>query len=266
MSDSVKFQLMSDLHMEGNMPLRVVNDHECDVLVLAGDICTPKSFPTLTKFFDNVTSEYDVVIYVLGNHELYRWETPNDKSHYEFFRVMLKHHKNLVILENETMNYKGLRIAGATLWTDFDDGYLVPVAAKVMNDYKWGLKVSTVYDWFQESYTFLKNCKADVVVTHHAPLEASVHKRFYGDMYNGLFHARLDDLVTELRPHLWMHGHMHNCADYMHGATRVVCNPLGYGRENPSFDYRKVLSVPTLHNNSGRVSREVLGQTQVPSA
>ena len=250
MDNFVKFQVASDLHMEGNMPLVFKNVEGADVLVLAGDLCTTKSLPTLDRFFDNVTQEYDLVVCVLGNHELYRWEKPNDKSYLDFFRTYLSKYKNLVILENETINYKGLRIAGASLWTDFDDGYLLPAADKVMNDYKWGLRASTVYDWFQESKAFLAASKADVVVTHHAPLKQSVHKRFIGDIYNGLFHSCLDDLVTELRPHLWVHGHMHNCCDYVFGATRVVCNPLGYGRENPQFQLTKVVNVPALCNAS----------------
>jgi Icc-related predicted phosphoesterase len=237
---------MSDLHLEGNMPLVIDNPEQADVLVLAGDICTPKSVGTLDRFFKQCSEAFDIVIYVTGNHELYRWETPNDKSHIAFIRKALAKYENIYVCENEVLNYKGLHIACATLWTDFSNGFLLPSAAHVMNDYRWGLTPSSVYDWHFESVKFLRESKADVVITHHAPLSASVHERFKGDMYNGLFHSNLDELVTELRPYLWIHGHMHNNAEYDFAATRVVCNPFGYGKENTAgFEYRKIIHVPT---------------------
>jgi hypothetical protein len=41
-------------------------------------------------------------------------------------------------------------------------------------------------------------------------------------------------LANNLR--LALHGHIHDSADYRIGATRVIANPHGYGRENPKFD------------------------------
>ncbi|WP_316229062.1 hypothetical protein [Bradyrhizobium sp. SZCCHNR1070] len=43
-------------------------------------------------------------------------------------------------------------------------------------------------------------------------------------------------LILATRPALWIHGHIHPPSDYYVGATRVVCNPHCYGRENPAFD------------------------------
>jgi len=235
---------MSDLHLEGNVPPVIDNPEQADVLVLAGDVCTPKSVATLDKFFAQCSENFDIVIYVTGNHELYRWDTPNDRSHIAFIRRALAKYKNIYVCEDEVLNYKGLHIACATLWTDFDERYLLPNAKHVMNDYKWGLEPSAVYDWHQASVQFLKKSKADVVITHHAPLKESVHKRFEGNVFNGLFHSNLHDLVSELRPSLWVHGHMHNNADYVYAGTRVVCNPLGYGHENPAFQHRKIINVP----------------------
>jgi hypothetical protein len=40
-----------------------------------------------------------------------------------------------------------------------------------------------------------------------------------------------------------MHGHTHDSADYRVGETRVVCNPRGYGLENPSYDPALVIEV-----------------------
>ena len=43
--------------------------------------------------------------------------------------------------------------------------------------------------------------------------------------------------IDAYQPQLWVHGHVHNSCDYKVGdATRIVCNPHGYGDENPRFD------------------------------
>jgi Icc-related predicted phosphoesterase len=247
MENNVKFRIMSDLHLEGNIPPVITNEDNADVLILAGDICTPKSLPTLHRFFKQCSDNFDLVLYVTGNHELYRWEKPNDKSHITFIRDALQSvYPNLMVLEDEVINYKGLRIAGATLWTNFGkDAYLYEHCHQIMNDYRWGLKQKSVLDWFRHSYAFLSQSKADVVITHHAPSELSVHPMYAGNRYNALFHSNLDELIQELRPHLWVHGHMHNNAEYTCGATKVVCNPYGYGKENVhKFDLRKVINVP----------------------
>jgi Icc-related predicted phosphoesterase len=75
-----------------------------------------------------------------------------------------------------------------------------------------------------------------VVVTHHAPSPGSVAPAYAGHPLNPAFASDLDALVAAGRPDLWVHGHVHTSFDYRLGATRVVCNPLGYPRENASFD------------------------------
>lgn len=43
------------------------------------------------------------------------------------------------------------------------------------------------------------------------------------------------------RSSLWIHGHVHESADYELNGTRIICNPKGYsspelGPQNPAFD------------------------------
>jgi Icc-related predicted phosphoesterase len=84
-----------------------------------------------------------------------------------------------------------------------------------------------------------------VVVTHHGPHRGSVHPRYCDDLLTGGFVSDCEDLILASRPHLWVHGHTHNCADYLVGATRVICNAHGYGNENPAFDPSLVVEVGT---------------------
>lgn len=63
------------------------------------------------------------------------------------------------------------------------------------------------------------------------------------DLLTGGFASDCEDLILATQPDFWIHGHMHNSADHRVGATRIVCNPNGYGNENSLFDSALVVEV-----------------------
>jgi len=67
--------------------------------------------------------------------------------------------------------------------------------------------------------------------------------RFATDPITGAFVSDLEDLLLTTSPALAVHGHVHNSCDYRVGQTRVLCNPHGYGTENPNFDGALVVEV-----------------------
>ena len=75
----------------------------------------------------------------------------------------------------------------------------------------------------------------DIVVTHHAPSAMSIAPRFKNFPDTDFFHSRLENLILDVNPKLWVHGHVHDSFDYELGDTRVVCNPLGYPFEKRFF-------------------------------
>lgn len=82
------------------------------------------------------------------------------------------------------------------------------------------------------------------------PHPGSVAARFARDSLTPAFVSHLSDLIERRQPALWVHGHTHDCFDYRVGATRIVCNPKGYGPmrpgkplENRAFDVGKVVEV-----------------------
>jgi predicted phosphodiesterase len=99
-----------------------------------------------------------------------------------------------------------------------------------------------------------------VFLHHHAPDFRSVAPRYASDILTASFASNmLVELIGETaaqktseaasdvdatdagggarqRPDLVIHGHIHNSADYHVGRTRVICNPHGYGAENPGFN------------------------------
>ncbi|MCJ2054098.1 hypothetical protein [Methylobacterium sp. J-070] len=62
---------------------------------------------------------------------------------------------------------------------------------------------------------------------------------------NPAFASDLAGLIDAGRPDLWIHGHVHACTDHRVGATRILCNPRGYDRENGRFDPALVVEVPS---------------------
>ena len=62
-------------------------------------------------------------------------------------------------------------------------------------------------------------------------------------MLSPAFVSNLSEIIDPRQPALWVHGHVHTSFDYRVGATRVLCNPHGYGAENPDFDPRLVVEV-----------------------
>ncbi len=75
-------------------------------------------------------------------------------------------------------------------------------------------------------------------------------QRFRDDPLTPCFVSDLSEVIDRWQPALWIHGHVHDNFDYHVGATRIVCNPKGYGPmrpgtriENVAFDVGKVVDV-----------------------
>jgi hypothetical protein len=180
---------------------------------------------------------------------------------------------NLHLLENDTIRIGGaaggITFTGCTLWTDYRlFGASTAVAA--MNAARSGLNDHRQINWSREpwkrfrpeealllharSRAFLTATLASdapsVVVTHHGHWR-SVHPRYQTDILTAAFASDLSWVfdpseVSRARPPaLFVHGHTHCSFDYRVGQTRVLCNPHGYGDENPDFDPSLIVEVGT---------------------
>jgi hypothetical protein len=88
-----------------------------------------------------------------------------------------------------------------------------------------------------------------VVVSHHAPHQCCVDRRFDDPVANAAYFTDLEWLIRAGRPAAWIHGHTHASADHMVCGTRVMSNPKGHGTDpacvNENFDPRLVIDIPT---------------------
>lgn len=230
----MKAWILSDLHGE-TVPI----PPDADIALIAGDVCNESWLIEVAQRIP--------VVFVAGNHEFYGSSVA--KRDEEMFDLCVQNSR-LHYLENDTLHLwwcnSRLNIAGATLWTDYNDGDPVAMghARRGMNDHRciWNFMPLHALKMHRESLDYLRNSGADVIMTHHAPHRNSVHPRYAGQLLNYAFFS--DVLETfDNPPKLWIHGHMHDNFDYVVGKTRVICNPLGYPGENAAFDPAMILEI-----------------------
>lgn len=241
----------SDLHLEfgRNLAALLPPTFAADVLVLAGDLETDPI--RLAWQLRRVRAQVATpILLVLGNHEYYGHDFPGMQARYRQTLGAIPH---VHLLEHETLTLAGVRFLGATLWTDFAGGRQSQACEIEMMDFRVITDSTTrrpvtparIVRAHQESWAWLTRTLADdvrqptVVVTHHAPSFRSNPPRFAGSPIAGGFCSDKDDLLQALpcTPVAWIHGHLHDPADYMIGATRVLCHPWGYDDERGPRDF-----------------------------
>lgn len=250
----------SDIHLEFNSWVRFTNPCNADILMLNGDICvasyllksaaSPKyaTAQNFLDFFETASKNYKYVVYILGNHEHYHGVHVDSAV---ILRNALNHLDNVFILDNSYVDIDKFRIIGGTLWTDCDQSnpIVLDYLKGYLNDFRiidytnnpWSRfrPIDSVYEHIKTRDYYVSQAQDHdniIIMSHHAPSSKSIHSSYSDPMYyyaNRGYFSDLDQLILD-NPQikLWTHGHMHNNFDYMIGTTRVVCNPMGYGREN----------------------------------
>jgi hypothetical protein len=257
-----RIAVWSDLHLE--FAPWTPPKTGADFALLAGDIytksrCFPAGFGEAQQVFGCP------VLAVLGNHEHYQGKVD---------RTLTKmrpaaEQAGVQVLECEEVVLSGTRVLGCTLWTDFrlfagdDDAAMradAAACAQRLTDFQ-AIRVSKDgYRRFSpQDAARLHKASVEwlcarlatpfdgptVVMTHHAPSLRSIPARYQADRLSAGFASRLDGVIAQFQPALWVHGHIHDSLDYQIGQTRVICNPRGYipDEPNPAFDQVLVVEV-----------------------
>ncbi len=259
-----RLHVISDLHVESDLRWRRPGAWpDADVVVVAGDVAN--SCADAVAWLSDALPERDVV-FVPGNHDhfgqILQDSLDAGRKAAEGSRVRL--------LQRDACVIGGVRFLGCTLWTDYRlDGAPKPSmveAGRSIPDHgririrEDGGHISRFMPWHaaaehRKDLAFLVEALKrpfdgpTVVVTHHAPSGRSIAAKFGGSALNPAFASHLEWLIEQAQPALWVHGHLHDACDYLVGATRVLCNPLGhpsrFGRRGHAdgFDPNRVVVV-----------------------
>ncbi len=242
----MQIEIVSDIHLTHD------EDHGTDfltglipaegtqLLVVAGDVGEFHWWLRAKQYLDILCANYPHVLYVAGNHDYYGTSFREGDVR---FRELDELNENFHFIEQEIFTLDGKTFAGCSLW--FKEDAKSFMYERWMNDFRMVHDFKpAVYDRNEESVEFLRHDVpkgTDVVVTHHMPSWRSVHKKYEGDACNRFFLCDIDDIILDIQPKYWVHGHTHMPCQYDLGNTRVVCNLRGYPLERRDKPYSPVI-------------------------
>lgn len=231
---AIKFQVMSDLHLEFNPGNgRGVIDAirpAADVLVLAGDVLSLRHPAQAERSLRDICDKFESVVYVPGNHEFYGLTPAEGESVLGYLGQMIPNFH--VLAYGRPVTIRDTRFVGDTLW--FRDDHMNAFFSRHLSDFT---QIKGFVPWvYGRNLSAIAALRADtregdVVVTHHLPSPKSTPSQFVDSPINRFFVCDMEDVIHRTRPAVWVHGHTHDACDYKLADTRVVCNPLGYPRE-----------------------------------
>lgn len=225
-------------------------------LALLGDIGYPKS-TRLKNFLTKVSTIYDKIFYIIGNHEYYQPDT----SYSECKKILqsLCDKYNIILLDNEVHIDGEYKFIGTTLWSNIPDN-LTFYMKNMINDYRmilddnhYPIVVDDTNKWNHDAVKFIEreldhNYKC-IVLTHHAPLfsnkdkeQYTADKKYLMGPNNYAFHNDLEYLIN--KPIIaWLYGHTHYVSKFKLNGVIIATNQLGYNNESVKFNPEKYIEL-----------------------
>lgn len=241
--------VVSDLHVDVSPWEALVPEH--DLLIIAGDVAQgPAAAVVELHRIHALTGK--PIVFVPGNHDFL--DSTLQPKEFQGLAWPIA-----VLRRGSTVTIGGVRFIGATLWTDFElyeQGYLpqswaiasMPEYGHVRHETENRLinprDIGFEHDRDRKAVEKALSrpyAGATVVVTHHAPSPRSVPLADEKHVRWPAYASDLEELIQRHRPVLWIHGHIHEPADYCIEGTRVLSNPRGYGTWDKTRPWRQEL-------------------------
>lgn len=232
--------VISDLHCEYNFKRNEVvwfDFHpeklkEADYLIVAGDTGYAPTEHLIIKELKRLTQgKFKNVLSIMGNHSYWvPYMEDNDESQYipdAYFLSMIGNDK-IDIVDGD------VAIIGTTLWTN-KTSY---AELRNMNDYRYipgftsDVKKKRFEEesaWLREKYNqYREEGKKIVVVTHHNPRSPDILPENSGEHYDVASAYWVFEGLEDIKPDVWICGHIHEDLDIVDGGTRFFRHPIGY--------------------------------------
>jgi predicted phosphodiesterase len=236
------FQIVSDVHIESNKTtLCDVIKPIAPILILAGDVGQPTD-DNYHIFFEYVTSNWEKIIYVSGNHEYYDTTGIMTMNRVDnMINDMVDKYDNLYYLNNDVIEIDGITIIGSTLWSN-------PIHDEKLNDFKMNIfddigtitlprfrKLNTdCIDFLEKTLKYKKG--KTIVITHFLPLKNKYipnSKYITTPEMDSYLGNDLEYLMN--KTDIWISGHTHQIFDIDYNGTKWLCNAYGQSFENMKY-------------------------------
>jgi Calcineurin-like phosphoesterase len=283
----IKFQIMSDLHLETPLArssyedFAVTTTPQSPYLALLGDIgytCDTRLF----EFLEEQLRHFKIVFFLLGNHEPYTMSFPAAKALVKTFAARMdgiygpSNIGRFVFLDQTRFDIdEEITVLGCTLFSRISEEQVNTVKMFVTD-------FSSIEDWDVDDHnkahdsdvkwlnaqvkaiTENEPARKIVIFTHHSPTLAPAatdpkHKDDSAQVVSGFATDLSNEICWSLaQVKLWAFGHTHFNCDFEDPLTkkRVFANQKGYRRtESLTFDATKTVSIehstpPTLNETS----------------
>lgn len=254
-----RIQYVSDIHLEfyDKVPFPLLVKPNARYLALAGDIGQP-SHTNYNAFFQYVSSNWDRVFYVPGNHEYYNkkpskaWKYVKPQTMEERdadIRSVVSKYENIHLLTPDSpsvhLDGHNIAIVGSTLWSHIPTELHGDIRG-MMNDYTYIAKEGGVPIVEEDINRIHKQHKVALmdaiqywayqkvpvcVITHHMPSFRLVSPKYADSPVNVAFASNCEALMM---PHVkgWIYGHTHNVCTGMIKGTFTAVNSRGYPNES----------------------------------
>lgn len=235
----MKLNVISDLHInwdyfdESDWNIFEPEKLEpADYLIIAGDLGICDNCEEVAdEIKDRTKGKFKDVLWIKGNHDYYYWghggnrpEKPSDNVRFDK-------------LDGD------VAIFGTTLWTPVAGYVNQHCVERDMNDYRciphWSTDIARKryaedLSWIKERLEYYRWLgKKVVIVTHHNPclfmMDNGAKKHSITDnIYTDAAYYVNDGSCDDIKPDLWICGHVHRRFDKVVDGVRYIRNPIGY--------------------------------------
>lgn len=205
---------ISDLHLEFrntkqiDQILKVIGSGE--VLILAGDLGNPYSnhYRTLLLYAMN---NFEKVLCICGNHEYYNNNV--NQTDKKFNELCVSY--NIVNMNQNTIEYKGVRFIGVPLWSPVSRPCDLQCDTRYIKDLNNESRNELYKQHFKYIQDNIKTDKPTFIISHHLPSMSLIQEQYRTSENTTLIEwfasPTIESLdLTDTNIKGWIYGHTHS--------------------------------------------------------